>query len=245
MTTSTIGVLGGMGPEATNRFLSLITSFTPAKKDQDHIPVIAFSNAAIPSRVDALNGRSESPLAEMLRTGRVLEQAGAHFLTMPCNIAHSYIDDLRYGVSVPVLDMIDLTIDFMVHELPGLSKVGILSATPTHSLYKKRLQDKDCLLIPPDNVDQQSVMDAIYGTGGIKCGFIDEPAACLASVAEHLLQRGADVIVAACTEVSVALLERPPDYPFVDSMQVLAEVSVKKARSGFGLLPLETVGAIG
>lgn len=244
MSTSTIGVVGGMGPEATNRFLSLITSFTPARKDQDHIPVIAFSNAAIPSRVDALDGGCESPLAEMIRTGRVLEQAGAHFLTMPCNIAHHFIDDLRCGVSVPVLDMIECTIDLMMRELPGLSKVGILSATPTHRLYRKRLLERDCSLVAPDDGDQESVMDAIYGESGIKCGYIDEPAARLDRVAEKLLQQGADVIVAACTEVSVALLASRPDYPLVDSLQVLAEVSVSKALSGFGLpLPAVSVKA--
>ncbi len=244
MSSSTIGVVGGMGPEATNRFMSLITAFTPSRRDQDHIPVIAFSNCAIPSRVDALNGDAESPLPEMIRTGRVLEQAGANFLTMPCNIAHHFIDELRCGVSVPVLDMIGCTIEFMLRELPDLKSVGILSATPTHGLYSARLRERDRVLIAPNGADQTRVMDAIYGPGGIKCGYIDKPAATFDQIAQNLLEQGADVIVAACTEVSVALLERRPDYPFVDSMQVLAEESVQKALSGFGL-PVGTVGITG
>lgn len=233
MTTSTIGVIGGMGPEATNRLCTLITAFTPVSCDQEHIPVIAYSNSKIPGRVDALSGTGASPVPELIRTARVLEQAGAHFLIMPCNIAHYFIDDLRCGVQLPLLNMIEETVKFLLEELPGLGSVGILSATPTHDLYRRQLKTHKVSLIAPSSSDQELVMESIYSSHGIKCGYIDEPAAALNGAAQRLLQQGADVILSACTEVSVALAERPVQYPFVDSLQVLAEVSVDRALAGF------------
>ena len=50
----TIGVLGGMGPEATNQLCALITANTAASRDQDHIPVITYNNSRIPERVRSL-----------------------------------------------------------------------------------------------------------------------------------------------------------------------------------------------
>ena len=40
----TIGILGGMGPEATVHLFDLIVKFTKADSDQEHIPIIVFNN---------------------------------------------------------------------------------------------------------------------------------------------------------------------------------------------------------
>ena len=78
----TIGILGGMGPEATNRLAELITLVTPAARDQDHIPVITYNNPRIPSRVEAIIHGGPSPAAELIRTAQVLERSGAGLLVM-------------------------------------------------------------------------------------------------------------------------------------------------------------------
>jgi hypothetical protein len=44
MTRRTLGILGGMGPEATVDLYRQILGLTPARKDQDHFPVLSYSN---------------------------------------------------------------------------------------------------------------------------------------------------------------------------------------------------------
>lgn len=242
--TSTIGVIGGMGPEATNRFCSLVTTFTSVSCDQEHIPVIAFSNPTIPSRVEALQGTGVSPVPELIRTARVLEQAGADFLVMTCNIAHHFIDDIRLGVRIPVLNMIEETARALVTELPAVKSVGILSSTPSQNLYRRHLEDAGCQLLTPTDADQNLVMEAIYGAAGIKCGYMDLPAQHLHAVAERLIDHGADIIISACTEVSVVMLESPPAYPVIDAMQTLAEVAIEKALSGYGIRKSQVSAAV-
>ena len=39
-TRLTVGVLGGMGPEATIDFMAKVVAFTPADCDQDHVPML-------------------------------------------------------------------------------------------------------------------------------------------------------------------------------------------------------------
>jgi aspartate racemase len=234
---STIGVLGGMGPEATNRLCELITALTHARKDQEHIPVITFNNSLIPSRVGALRGAGESPLPEMIRTAQVLERAGADFLLMPCNLAHCFLDEVRREVHVPVLDMIEETVKYAVAQYPDFYKVGLLASTPTieNRLYEKSFAPYRRVVLKPTASEQQSkVMEAIYGARGIKSGYKEEPAALLMEAAHGLLTNGAELIIAGCTEVSLVMTEGRAPCPVIDPMEVLARVAIERARASGG-----------
>ena len=57
-----LGVLGGMGPLATVDFLQKLIEETPARRDQDHVPVVAYSVPQMPDRPPAIIGTGESPL---------------------------------------------------------------------------------------------------------------------------------------------------------------------------------------
>ncbi|MDT4968779.1 MAG: aspartate racemase [Acidobacteriota bacterium] len=230
---STIGILGGMGPEATNRLCSLITANTPATNDQDHIPVISYNNSRIPDRVSGLRGDGESPLPEMIRTAQVLEQAGADILLLPCNLAHAYLEDLRRAVQIPILDMIEETVKFIVANYPHCLRVGLLASTPTieFGIYEKafRRDRQASLLVPPPDVQEAKVMRAIYGSDGIKSGHKAAPLRLLSEAAQFLTDQGAEIIIAGCTEVSLVL--NPQNSPFVviDPLEVIARVAVELA----------------
>jgi len=104
-----IGILGGMGPEATVALYKRILDRTPAKRDQDHLRVIIDSNPKIPDRTAAIVGKGESPLPMMTEGVRNLERVGADFLIIPCNTAHHWLSELRKAVSIPIIDMVGET----------------------------------------------------------------------------------------------------------------------------------------
>jgi aspartate racemase len=224
-----------MGPEATNELCSLITALTPAGKDQDHIPVITYNNPRIPDRVKAVCGEGPSPLPEMIRTAEVLERAGASLLLMPCNLAHFYWDDLRQAVRVPLLNMIEETARHAAEKYPDCRKVGIIASTPTIEcgLYEKAFREYGRLLVAPEPESQETkVMRAIYGPDGIKCGHKTVPRALLSEVAHGLVAKGAQVIVAGCTEASLVLKHGAESFAVIDPMEVVARVAVEKVLSG-------------
>lgn len=233
---STIGVLGGMGPEATNRLCALITALTPAARDQDHIPVITFNNSLIPPRVEALKRGEESPVPEMIRTARLLEQAGADLLIMPCNLAHYFIREVQQQINVPLLNMIEETVSFIVAQYPDCRKAGLLASTPTieYRLYDDSFaRHQRTVLTPTVSAQESQVMEAIYGERGIKAGFKRRPHALLMEAALQLVGRGAELIIAGCTEISLVLRPqaRAP-FHVVDPLEVLARVAVRKAMAG-------------
>ena len=234
---STIGVLGGMGPEATNHLCALITASTPVTRDQDHIPVITYNNPRIPDRVWAVRGAGESPVPEMIRTARVLERAGADMLLMPCNLAHFYLPEVQKAVRAPFLNMVEETVNFTAERYPRCRKVGIIASTPTIEcgIYEKAFRRHGRLLIAPGAGDQESkVMKAIYAPDGIKCGHKGKPRALLTEAARALLEGGAEVIIAGCTEVSLVMKESNSPFVVIDPMEVLARAAVERAARARG-----------
>lgn len=230
----TIGVLGGMGPEATNQLCALITANTAASRDQDHIPVITYNNARIPERVAAARGDAGAldPVPEMSRTAQVLERAGADLLLMPCNLAHFFIADVQAAVRIPVLNMIEETVSHTVAKYPQCRRVGLLASTPTIEcgIYERAFRQHDKQLLAPDAVEQEAkVMRAIYGSEGIKGGHKTVPRQLLTKAAESLVGRGADVIVAGCTEISLVLSPENSSFEVIDPLAVIARVAVAHA----------------
>jgi aspartate racemase len=232
---STIGILGGMGPEATNKLCALITAFTPVTRDQDHIPVITYNNPQIPDRVRAVYGASQSPVPEMIRTARVLEEAGADMLLMPCNLAHFYLADVQKAIRIPFLNMIEETVNYAVEHYPHCRKVGIVASTPTIEcgIYDKAFRRHDRVLISPERDEQEAkVMRAIYAPDGIKCGYKRKPRALLMEVGHALVSSGAEIIIAGCTEASLVMKRKDSPFVVIDPMEVIARVAVKRAMRG-------------
>lgn len=68
MNQKIIGILGGMGPEATLDLFHKIIKLTPAEKDQDHFRIIIDNNPKIPDRTDAISGTGKDPLPKLIIT---------------------------------------------------------------------------------------------------------------------------------------------------------------------------------
>jgi aspartate racemase len=230
----TIGILGGMGPEATNKLCALITAKTPARRDQDHIPVITYNNPCIPDRVKAIYGDGESPVPELARTARVLEDSGADMLLMPCNLAHFFIKEVQSAVRVPVLDMVEETVRFVIEHHPLCRRTGLLASSPTIRcrIYENSFHSHGITVFTPGKEDQeQKVMSAIYGDEGIKCGHKTGPRALLEDAARGLVDGGAEVVIAGCTEISLVLSQGSVSVPVIDPIEVISGVAVRLARA--------------
>jgi len=229
MDERTIGILGGMGPEATSDLFLRIIRATPAKRDQDHYRTIIYSDPKIPDRTAAILGGGPDPVPEMLMAARVLEGAGADFIIIPCNTAHHFIEELRRGLGVPVLNMIELTAERIARDHPGVRRAGLLASTGTvkSGTYERAFGEKGIgVLAPPEGL-QERVMEAIYDQ--IKAGDLGEGERILHDAGRRLEGMGADAVICGCTEVSLVLKEGDLDVPVVDPMQVLAEAAVEAA----------------
>ena len=224
-----IGILGGMGPEATADLFYRIIKATPVERDQDHIHVIIDSNSKIPDRTPAILGKGQNPLPLMIETGKNLEKAGADFIIMPCNTAHYFYNDLQAALYVPILHMIRLSAEYVSKNYSDLKKIGLLATDGTlaSNLYPNEYSKFGMQIIEPEKEHQKNVMDAIYIY--IKKGDLEKGGELLHSVSKELIKKGVEAVICGCTEVSLVLRDGDLSVPVFDPMQVLAEKAVKKA----------------
>jgi aspartate racemase len=221
-----VGIIGGMGPEATLDLMRRVLAKTPAQGDQDHIHLIVESNPKIPSRIAHLiEGTGADPTPELIRIAVNLQRAGAQALAIPCNTAHAYAHSIRRAVSIPLLDMVQLTVD-QIASSRRVARVGLLasSAVLATELYAKSFAGHGIAVVHPARQDEvMSVINAVkLGETGVKVQ------AALAAIARDLAHQ-ADVLLVGCSELSV--IAAGITAPFVDSLDVQAQAIVSFATS--------------
>ncbi|MFC2075868.1 aspartate/glutamate racemase family protein [candidate division KSB1 bacterium] len=227
-----IGILGGVGPEATLELYREILRATPASSDQDHLPCIIIINPQVPDRTEAILGKGPSPVPELTKTSVELERAGADFIVMPCNTAHFCLPEMRAAVGIPVLDMIGLTLEQTKTSFPDGSKIGLLATTGTieSGIYHKLFEPAGYELVTPSRESQEAkVMAAIYGEDGIKAGGYKRPRELLEIAAGELNVAGARAVILGCTEIPIVIKEIAAGIPTINPLALLAREAVRKA----------------
>lgn len=228
----TIGILGGMGPEATSFFFSQIIKKTKAQGDQKHIKVIIYNNPEIPPRTDAILHDGPSPLPHLLEGVKMLRQAGVDFIVMPCVTAHYYLNDILAKEKVSFLNLLDETLLYTLKKFPGIKKLGLIGSTGTlkSRLFHDVFAKQGIEVIAPNDDEQELVMEAIFGEKGIKAGFtLGSPREIILQTATALIEKGAEAIISGCTEVPLVLKEEDIPVPLIDPLRILAEVCILKA----------------
>lgn len=221
-----IGVVGGMGPEATASFFyKLIRSTEGVKKDQDHYRIFIDNNPNIPDRTKAILGQGESPLPALIETAQNVEKAGADVIAVPCITSNYFLADVQKEVTIPIADVFEELEHYLKNDSEPIRKVGVLCTTGTRKmgLFHKKLSSFD-ILYPGDDTQESKVMEAIYGDQGIKQGNTGtHPKQLLQEAALELINAGVDVVISGCTEIELALKQEDIGVPLIDPMQVLAE----------------------
>jgi len=136
-----IGILGGMGPEATWDLFGRILQLTPAKRDSDHHHIIIDSNSKIPDRTAAIMGTGISPVDQMIATGKRLEKAGASMILIPCMTAHYFIEPVKKALSIPIINAFALTRTYINSLAVPPTKIAVLATSGSlkSGLYERYL----------------------------------------------------------------------------------------------------------
>lgn len=225
-----IGIMGGMGPEATVELMRLIIRRTPARDDADHVRMLVDNNPKVPSRIAfLLEGGNADPTATLVDMAKGLERAGATVIVIACNTAHAFADPIRSALRVPFVDMIDAALDdvrrastvktlkFGVLGSPALRRIGI---------FDKKCQGRDLIPVYSDATHETEALKIIRA---VKAGEIDPPLLeRYRTLKRSLTAVGADLVLVCCTEFSVleerlAELKIAPDTPTRDSMTSLID----------------------
>lgn len=234
MSTGVIGILGGMGPDATAWFFSRLVKLDHAATDQEHLHVIVESDPSIPDRTAWLLGKGTDPLPVMLASARRLMAAGADIAGIPCMTAHAFLPALRQHTRLRFLSAFEELARTLETQYSSIRTIGILGTMGTRhtALFEHHLPAFE-VLWPDWHLHESLVMEAIYGKEGIKAGNTGEgPRAALRTAALHLIAQGAQCIIAGCTEVPLVLTQSDIEVPLIEPMEGLALALIREARKG-------------
>lgn len=221
-----LGIIGGLGPMATAYFMRRIIEMTDAATDQDNIEMEIFNVPSIPDRTGYILGKSEdSPLPKIMELAHKLEHDNVDYIAMPCITAHYFHDQIADEVFVPVSNGIKETAEYL--SCRGIKNVGIMATDGTAAmhLFDSVLKDYDIKCIYPDTECQKLVMSIIYDD--VKAGNLVNMGE-FELIKEQLIEKGAEVIILGCTELSIVKRDNEVGEKVLDIIDVLAQDCVKK-----------------
>lgn len=208
-----LGVLGGMGPAATLDFLAKLQAATPVKREQDHLRVLVDINPKVPDR----NVGDEDPAPVLAAMAEGLREGGAQVLAIACNTAHAYADAVRAS-GLPLVDMLEAA--GLAAKAQGATTVGVLGTGMAHGLYRDRFSHMGLEVVMLDDHEQVEFMALLYR---IKHGDVGAASReTMAALAHRLVGKGAQSVVAGCTEVPLVLSSADLSVPFLDATEELA-----------------------
>lgn len=247
-----IGILGGIGPHGHIAFEQhLLANSCQANREQDYPAWLLFSLPFIPDRTAALLEGGPSPVPMLLWGLQQLAMI-ADFAVMPCMTAHAFYPELTAKAVLPILNLIDITILHLASLASEDSTIGLLATTGTLrcELFPKAAQRLGInlrwlsLLDLPDGegLQEQLCMQPIYGHpverglryGGIKNGFSQNPYSkqpyheALDAAGRRLCAAGADLLVAGCSELSLAM---KPSPWLIDPLVIAAREAIAQAQA--------------
>ena len=223
---NTLGILGGMGPMASQHFCRLLISHTKARTDQEHINFVLMNHATMPDRTGCIlsgdGAEMERVKGLLLDDCRALEALGAKAICVPCNTSHYLLHQIEPQLSVPLISLIRETAKEMGRRHSG-ERVGILATNGTVQtrLYQDALEAEGVESYVPSRANQDRVMHLIYDC--VKAGRPGDPDAG-AAIEEEMRQAGCEEVLLACTELPLLVGEGffEDKYFYADPMEIMA-----------------------
>lgn len=150
---------------------------------------------------------------------KALEAAGAEAIIICANTMHLVAPQVQKAIGIPLIHMLDVTADAM--ESAGVTRAALLGTGYTMRMpfYRDHMAARGIEVVAPDEPDLTAVHDLIYDE--LARGIVrDEGRDLVLGVTERLLDRGAQAVIAGCTEIPLVVTQNDLDVPYFDTVQL-------------------------
>ncbi|GHU43659.1 aspartate racemase [Spirochaetia bacterium] len=234
-----IGIIGGVGPYAGIEFNKhIFDATTDARKDGDHLSTVLVScPSMVPDRTKYLLGEeSENPAAGLFQCAKMLDAAGAAYISIACNTAHSKqifnVFSKMVAESLPkivIVNMIESCKLYLqknykyINRIAYLSTIGTIKSRVYHEYFTA---DDGWTLLEPDTKGRKNVHDAIYSEDyGVKAfsnPVKTEVRKIFQNEIEKLVKEGAQAVILGCTEIAFGINANDFQIPILDPAKITA-----------------------
>jgi len=225
----TIGLLGGMSWESSIEYERIINTEVRNRLGGVHsadLVLRSYDFAAIEA-FQAV-GDWDAAAALLAADARRLQDAGADFIVLCTNTMHVAAPTIEAAIDVPFLHLADATARAVV--AAGVDVVALLGTRFTMEMdfYRGRLESHGLAVLVPDDDDRTVVHDVIYNElvqGQIR----DESRARYLDIIDRLIARGAQGVIAGCTEIELLVTPDDVDIPYFPTTRLHALAAVDAA----------------
>ena len=230
-----IGILGGMGTQASLDFCNKLAMLNRGKIDQKYPLFILYNKSNIPGRPENLHKYNK--VLKSLNTGcLLLQQNKCKFIVIPCNTAHYWYYDLQKKIKIPIISMPKEVYLHAKKNCKKNSKIGILAteATLKTDVYNKFFDKNFTLISPKKSLQIRSVNKAIKY---VKIGKVKDAEKAIKPAINYLIKIKCKKIILGCTELPIAIFafksfkNIKQSKIFLDPNLILANASMKKYKS--------------
>lgn len=230
-----LGVISGMGTRAGLFFINKLIANLDVKKDQDFPEFFLHNNSRIPDRTRAIVYNETSPLEELKRSIVTMNLCNVEVMVSTCVTAYYFIEQIRHESNAMILNPVELVRNKIMQEYGSNRKIGLLctSGTLRSRLFHLAFEGTGHEIITMDAIQQEDIfMRAVYMPNGLKSATISTEAyELLDKAVEELVSRGADIIIGGCSEVQLGLRHSQVNADYIDTMDVLAEATLRVIQS--------------
>lgn len=222
----TIGLLGGMSWHSSALYYQLINEGIQKKLGGLHSAKIIMSSFDFAEIAALQHKNAWHQAGELLAQQSLkLQQAGADFLIIGTNTMHMSVPIIRQYIRIPILHIADATADVIMKQ--RFRTTGLLGTRFTMQMdyYKTHLEDKGIDVLIPDNEGCQRVNDVIFNElcrGEINAQSRQD----FLNIIDDLSKKGAQCIIAGCTEISMLIKQSDTPIPLFDTTAIHAQAAV-------------------
>jgi aspartate racemase len=219
-----IGLIGGIGPAATDFYYRRLISAFAAKQATLELTIVHADTPTLLSNLASNDAAAQTAIYTRL-TNRLVS-AGAQCVCVTSIAGHFCIDDFKVVSSLPVVDMI-CEVSRAI-ETRGLKRIGILGTrTVMETRFYGRIASAE--IVPPGGPDLDDVHQAYISMAA--SGFVTEDQRSIFNAASHRLLRdqGVEAIMLGGTDLALAFNEQTAEFPLVDCAGIHADAIARLA----------------
>lgn len=224
-----IGIVGGLGPEATLYYYrTLVDLWYEDKRLREDYPEIIVYSVNLQECLKLMELSMWTELGDrMIAAVGSLQKAGADFGIIAANTPHKVFSDIRAKSPIPLLSIVEETCAAVARR--GLRKVGLLGTMVTMSsnFYEDAFNKSNISIVVPNEDDQAYIHDRILNQLGLGI-MLDETRQGFLRITQRMIdEEGIEGLILGCTEIPLLLTKEELSIPFFDTAKIHCEGALR------------------
>jgi len=222
-----IGIIGGLGPEATIDYYRIIIELY-REKQNGNFPEVIIHSLSMNEFSDMLKKKEQNKIISWLTNAvKSLQSAGADFAIIASNTPHFVFDEVKALSPIPLLSIVEETCKKALNL--GLKKIGLMGTkiTMNTDFYQKVFSKEGISIVVPNGQEQNYIQQKLW-TEIMFNKIIEDTRQELLKIVKRMIDSASiQGMIVGCTELPLILTKDEFGIPFLNTTRIHVESAVR------------------